>query len=195
MATIKIKGTKASASLTSSLGKGLESKSGSEKGTGKTSRPTQKVATASAMMKMASDPVRINALLMLAEGDRNVGELATAFGQSQPAISHHLALLRYGGLIQPRRQGKQKFYFLTENGREFAIFLSKLVPKKSRTAQASPIDKSLLEDVGGFVDNPQDWFHTPNPMFEGRKPIDLMGTNEEPRLRNRIEAAKFGMFS
>ena len=35
---------------------------------------------------------------------------------SQPAVSHHLALLRHGGLIAPRRQGKNNYYALTEAG-------------------------------------------------------------------------------
>jgi hypothetical protein len=57
------------------------------------------------------------------------------------------------------------------------------------------IDPALLEDVEGLVDDAEAWFHTPNPVFEGRKPIELIGTLEEARLRNRIEMAKHGMFS
>jgi hypothetical protein len=45
------------------------------------------------------------------------------------------------------------------------------------------------------VDDPESWFRTPNPAFAGRQPIELLGTAEEPMLRNRIEAAKLGMFS
>lgn len=59
----------------------------------------------------------------------------------------------------------------------------------------SRIDPELLDDVRGFVDDPQAWFETPNIEFEGRKPIDLLGTDDEPWLRNRIMGAKFGMFS
>jgi ArsR family transcriptional regulator len=32
--------------------------------------------------------------------------------QSQPAVSHHLALLRLAGLIEMRRDGKHNFYRL-----------------------------------------------------------------------------------
>jgi hypothetical protein len=63
-------------------------------------------------------------------------------------------------------------------------------PKRS-----APIDPTLLTDVGGFVEDPDAWFRTPNATFEGRKPIELLGTADEPRLRNRIEAAKLGLFS
>jgi hypothetical protein len=57
------------------------------------------------------------------------------------------------------------------------------------------IDPALLEDVEGFVNDAEAWFHTPNPEFEGRKPIELLGTPDEAWLRNRIDMAKHGMFS
>jgi uncharacterized protein (DUF2384 family) len=61
--------------------------------------------------------------------------------------------------------------------------------------ETAQIDSSLLQDVGGFVDDPEKWFRTSNVEFEGRRPVDLLGTSDEPRLRNRIEAAKLGLFS
>jgi uncharacterized protein (DUF2384 family) len=67
--------------------------------------------------------------------------------------------------------------------------------KASKAAESAPIDAKLLEDVAGFVDAPEEWFRTPNAAFEGRRPIELLGTADEPRLRNRIAAAKLGMFS
>ena len=45
--------------------------------------------------------------MLLSEKERNVSELCADLGtQSQPAVSHHLALLRHGRLIEPRRSGK-----------------------------------------------------------------------------------------
>ena len=63
------------------------------------------------------------------------------------------------------------------------------------SSKTMAIDPLLLEQVGAFVDDPETWFRTPNVVFEGRKPVDLIGTDDEARLRNRIEAAKLGMFS
>ncbi|MGO9464817.1 MAG: antitoxin Xre/MbcA/ParS toxin-binding domain-containing protein [Isosphaeraceae bacterium] len=68
-------------------------------------------------------------------------------------------------------------------------------PQGRNVPTTTPIDRTLLEDVAGFVDDPEQWFRTPNAEFEWRRPIELLGTPDEPRLRNRIEAAKLGMFS
>lgn len=75
---------------------------------------------ASMLLKHISDPTRLQVVLMLAEGEKHVGALCDELSQSQPAVSHHLALLRHGGVIAPRRQGKNNFYALTETGEDLA---------------------------------------------------------------------------
>ena len=80
------------------------------------------------LLKQASDPTRLRVLLLLTEAEQNVSEICEHLGiQSQPAVSHHLALLRHARLIQPRREGKHNFYGLTEAGRELANLVSGLV--------------------------------------------------------------------
>src|SRR5262249_24310938 len=61
---------------------------------------------AAALLKQVSAPTRLHVLLLLAEGERHVGALCEVLEHSQPATSHHLSLLRHGGLIAPRREGK-----------------------------------------------------------------------------------------
>ena len=73
---------------------------------------------AAILLKHASDPTRLTVLLTLAEGEVHVGALCEQLGLGQPAVSHHLALLRHGGIISPRRDGKNNFYHLTELGLE-----------------------------------------------------------------------------
>lgn len=68
-------------------------------------------------------------------------------------------------------------------------------PAKPSVTPRKAIDPALIKDVGGFVNDPRAWFLTPNGEFEGRKPIELLGTPDEERLRNRIEASKLGLFS
>jgi len=83
---------------------------------------------AATLLKQVSDPTRIQIVLMLAEEETNVGDISARVNQSQPATSHHLALLRHGGLIAARREGKNNFYSLTELGEELAELVRHLVP-------------------------------------------------------------------
>src|SRR6516225_3793169 len=91
-------------------------------------RPSSQIRQAAELLKQVSDPTRLQILMLLTEKERNVSELCTDLGtQSQPAVSHHLALLRHGRLIEPRRSGKHNFYALTEAGRELAHVVDSVV--------------------------------------------------------------------
>jgi DNA-binding transcriptional ArsR family regulator len=87
----------------------------------------QKARRASILLKHVSDPTRLQVILILSEGERHVGALCAQLSQSQPAVSHHLALLRHGGIIAPRRQGKNNFYSLTETGSDLARVVNNLI--------------------------------------------------------------------
>jgi DNA-binding transcriptional ArsR family regulator len=80
----------------------------------------QQARRASILLKHVSDPTRLQVILILSEGEQHVGALCSQLSQSQPAVSHHLALLRHGGIIAPRRQGKNNFYSLTDTGTDLA---------------------------------------------------------------------------
>ncbi len=82
---------------------------------------------ASILLKHVSDPTRLQVILILSEGERHVGALCSQLSQSQPAVSHHLALLRHGTIIAPRRQGKNNFYSLTETGETLAEVVKALI--------------------------------------------------------------------
>jgi DNA-binding transcriptional ArsR family regulator len=86
-----------------------------------------KARRASILLKHVSDPTRLQVILILSEGERHVGALCAQLSQSQPAVSHHLALLRHGGIIAPRRQGKNNFYSLTETGTDLARVVNNLI--------------------------------------------------------------------
>jgi ArsR family transcriptional regulator len=67
------------------------------------------------VFKLLADATRLRILMYLArEGELNVTELCERLGQSQPAVSHHLALLRVAGIIEPRRDGKHNYYSVRE---------------------------------------------------------------------------------
>lgn len=63
------------------------------------------------VFKLLADETRLRILLYLAQaGELNVTTLCERLGQSQPAVSHHLALMRVAGIIEPRRDGKHNYY-------------------------------------------------------------------------------------
>jgi DNA-binding transcriptional ArsR family regulator len=82
---------------------------------------------AAMLLKQVSDPTRLQVILMLSEGEKHVGALSDVLNQSQPAVSHHLSLLRHGGIIAPRRQGKNNFYGLTDAGEGLAKIVKELL--------------------------------------------------------------------
>jgi len=67
------------------------------------------------LFRLLSDKTRLNILLLLSGGERNVTSLCEELKLPQPTVSHHLGLLRMSNVIANRRSGKQVFYSL--NGR------------------------------------------------------------------------------
>jgi DNA-binding transcriptional ArsR family regulator len=61
-----------------------------------------------------ADPTRIMLLYTLAEGPRNVGELATKLKLSQPNVSRHLKVLRERGMAVATREGANVVYSLDD---------------------------------------------------------------------------------
>jgi ArsR family transcriptional regulator, arsenate/arsenite/antimonite-responsive transcriptional repressor len=73
--------------------------------------PDQAVRELAQVFKLLSDETRLRILLYLAQNNElHVTDLCNRLGQSQPAVSHHLALLRVSGLIEARREGKHNYY-------------------------------------------------------------------------------------
>jgi ArsR family transcriptional regulator len=65
------------------------------------------------VFKMLSDPSRLKIILALAQdGELHVSALCELLQQSQPAVSHHLTLMRMVGLVGYRRDGKHNYYHL-----------------------------------------------------------------------------------
>lgn len=81
-------------------------------------KPDRRLYVAAQTLKQASDATRLSILLMLAERERNVTQIHAEFPAiSQPAVSHHLALLRAGNVVVSRIAGKERIYSLTDAGR------------------------------------------------------------------------------
>jgi len=72
------------------------------------------------IFKMLADKSRLKIVLALAQdGEMHVSALCGMLAQSQPAVSHHLTLMRMAGLVNYVRHGKNNFYHLaSENLRD-----------------------------------------------------------------------------
>jgi DNA-binding transcriptional ArsR family regulator/uncharacterized protein YndB with AHSA1/START domain len=62
------------------------------------------------------EPRRRAILRLLAERPRTVGDLASGFDVSRPAISQHLAVLREAGLVSAETRGGRSTYRVVERG-------------------------------------------------------------------------------
>jgi ArsR family transcriptional regulator, lead/cadmium/zinc/bismuth-responsive transcriptional repressor len=60
------------------------------------------------------DPSRVRLVYCLRDRERSVGELVDITGLSQPAVSHHLRLLRHLSLVKVRKSGRVSFYVLDD---------------------------------------------------------------------------------
>jgi DNA-binding transcriptional ArsR family regulator len=80
----------------------------------RTAEVTDTLADLSArFFRALGDPTRVRLLHLLMEsptGERSVGELVSAIGAPQGRVSTHLGCLRWCGLVQTRREGKQVYY-------------------------------------------------------------------------------------
>ncbi len=71
----------------------------------------------SGLFRLLADRTRLNILMRLCEGERNVTTLCDELKLPQPTVSHHLALLRMSNVVGNRRSGKQVFYALNGSTR------------------------------------------------------------------------------
>jgi len=90
------------------------------------------------LVKSMADETRLTILSMLQDGEMCVCELMEALPVSQPAVSHHLRILRQAGLITDRRQGKWIFYSLSPEAIEStAQLLDRMLFQPARQLQAA----------------------------------------------------------
>jgi DNA-binding transcriptional ArsR family regulator len=73
------------------------------------------------------DGTRQKILEMLLEQELCVSDIVEAFHMSQPAISHHLNILKQFGLVTSRKEGKQVYYAI--NRRNVTECCGRLVAK------------------------------------------------------------------
>jgi ArsR family transcriptional regulator len=83
---------------------------------------------------LLADETRMRILFYLSRtGELHVRALCDLLEQSQPAVSHHLALMRAAELIELRREGKHNYYRIVPHRFEQALdLLFSTVPSEDR---------------------------------------------------------------
>lgn len=95
------------------------------------------------LFKLLGDDTRVRVLHYLTQRDElNVRTLCKLLGQSQPAVSHHLALLREDGIIACRRDGKHNFYHIVP--RRMQAYLDLLFGASKGETKKVRIEDALL---------------------------------------------------
>ena len=72
--------------------------------------PMPRATTTSDAFNAVAEPRRREILSYLALRERSVGDIVTVLGLGQPSVSKHLRVLRDVGLVNVRRDGRQKLY-------------------------------------------------------------------------------------
>ncbi|GAB6274099.1 MAG: hypothetical protein STSR0004_09620 [Peptococcaceae bacterium] len=62
------------------------------------------------LLKAIADETRFKIILLLSKQEMAVCEFINALNLSQPAVSHHLKILKQAGLVKDNREGKWIFY-------------------------------------------------------------------------------------
>lgn len=95
------------------------------------------------LFKLLSDDTRLRILYYLTQRQElHVRALCDLLDESQPAVSHHLALLRVAGLIDRRREGKHNFYGLKT--RQFSQLLDMLFASMPEGSSRIRLDDYML---------------------------------------------------
>jgi DNA-binding transcriptional ArsR family regulator len=75
-----------------------------------------RAATTSDAFNAVAEPCRRAILSFLASEEKAVGDIVARLGVEQPSVSKHLRVLRDVGLVNVRRDGRQKLYRTNADG-------------------------------------------------------------------------------
>lgn len=99
--------------------------------------PEETGHTLAGLFKLLADETRLRIIYFLMQrSEINVRTFCHLLGQSQPAVSHHLAMLKEAGILDARRDGKHNFYrVVPKRAQEFADVLFGGRPGQPRSFQ------------------------------------------------------------
>lgn len=99
--------------------------------------PDELLQEAASTMALLATPVRLHLLWLLSYGEKDVGTLAEAIGQTLPTVSHHLNKLKLAGLVGDRVAGRHRVYMAIDQDAVdlAALVISRRLERKSGRAR------------------------------------------------------------
>ena len=89
------------------------------------------------------DKTRLAIMTLLADGEENVTALCKKLKLPQSSVSHHLSLLRVGGVVTRRQDGKQRFYSQADLTKHRLGKKTESAKAKSNAAKFGPVELML----------------------------------------------------
>ena len=96
------------------------------------------------IFKLLSDETRLRILYSLIQAEElHVRALCELLQLSQPAVSHHLGMLRNAGIVDPRRDGKHNYYrILPGNFEQLLMLVFDGIPESEQAIRFGDLDLS-----------------------------------------------------
>jgi DNA-binding transcriptional ArsR family regulator len=92
------------------------------------------------IFKALSDPVRLNILDFLRDGEKCVCEIIPHVKRIQPVVSRHLKILKDSGIVIDRKEGNRRLYSITDP--QIFRIIDGVTPELSNT-----FTKRIIEQV------------------------------------------------
>jgi DNA-binding transcriptional ArsR family regulator len=86
-----------------------------------------------------SNQIRIDTMMLLLKGPKNVTQISEALKMKQPTISKNLSRLEECGFVMVRQEGKERIYMLNEDTTKKIM----LIMDKHMKQYCSPIQSKL----------------------------------------------------
>ena len=109
----------------------------------KQDRPVSALAE---LLRVLGNRTRLEIVMLLLGGKRNVSYLCEALRRPQPAMSHHLRTLRAGGQVRAQREGREGFYCVRDFRRDRRAGALKAMVAGSRVVRIGPLVLGIAAD-------------------------------------------------
>ncbi len=99
--------------------------------------------------KAMANPIRMEIVYALKEGEKSVNELAQSTGLTKSNVSQHLAVLKSASMVKARREGQSKYYSIANEKLLEACRLMREVLMKQLSDKQNLMDKLQDEEQAG----------------------------------------------